>query len=911
MKARTLITFTLLLFSTLCALAQNSIHITVTDRDSHEAVIGATILTQPAKKVIAVTDINGKAEVKAATGSILMISSLGYKKATVKIGAQDINVSLQPEINTIGEVVVTAQESRGLAATSIINKHAMEHLQPSSFADILELLPGGRAKDPSLTTPNTIHLREATDARGQYSTSALGTSFVVDGAPINTNANRQYLTGSWDNASTSREFVNQGVDMRSISTDDIEKVEIVRGIPSVEYGELTSGLVKIERRRGGHDLSARLKADMGSKLVYIAKGFEWEPRKLSLNISADYLDAKDDPRNRLENYKRLTLSARVNKEWANERFTSNLSTNIDYTGSFDDDKTDPNINKQAEDKYSSMYSRIAFMAKYNLKSKHEGWFDSFNATFSTDYSHDLIDRTALVQLSRLTPAPTTTVTGESDAYILPYKYTANHKVDGKPFNAYAKLNVKLRIPSKLIANTLLLGTDWTMSKNYGRGQMYDPTRPLYASSALARPRALSAVPAEHNLAFYAEEHMNVPLWGNELEIVGGIRATELLNLDGKYAMHGHLYFDPRMNVGWTFKKFMVGKLPTFIRIAYGIGEHTKSPTMEQLYPDPQYLDLIQLNYFSSNPDHRRINLMTYVIDPTNYDLKPARNFKWELSTDINVGGNRLSVTYFREDMKSGFRGQTSYAPYTYKRYDSSGIDDSSLDGQPSLEGMPYTIQKELYGYSYYSNGSRTLKEGIEYTLSTRRWEAIHTRLTINGAWFHTTYTNSVVDTYRPSVVIDNKTLQLVGYYAHTGGYENQSLNTNFTVDTDIPKLRLGFSLSAQCLWFTMNQMKQVSNYPDYYMDGDGVQHDWQDGDENDTYLRHLVRLYSDSQYAKNRVPFSMNLNFKVTKKLFGNRVNVALFCNKILDYTPDYDSNGTTIRRHVTPYFGLETNFKI
>ena len=55
----------------------------------------------------------------------------------------------------------------------------------------------------------------------------------------------------------------------------------------------------------------------------------------------------------------------------------------------------------------------------------------------------------------------------------------------------------------------------------------------------------------------------------------------------------------------------------------------------------------------------------------------------------------------------------------------------------------------------------------------------------------------------------------------------------------------------------------------------------------------------------------MNVNIKVTKKLFGDRLHIAMFCNKLLDYTPDYVSRGTTIRRHVTPYFGLEMNIKL
>ncbi len=95
------------------------------------------------------------------------------------------------------------------------------------------------------------------------------------------------------------------------------------------------------------------------------------------------------------------------------------------------------------------------------------------------------------------------------------------------------------------------------------------------------------------------------------------------------------------------------------------------------------------------------------------------------------------------------------------------------------------------------------------------------------------------------------------------------------------------------------------------MDNDGVMHDWKEGDENDLYLKYLVRTYSAGYYALSRVPFSMNVNFKVTKKLFADRLNIALFCNKLLDYTPEYEVNGVTIRRHVTPYFGLEMNVKI
>ena len=64
---------------------------------------------------------------------------------------------------TIQEVVVTAEEKIERSSASVINKEAMQHIQPSSFTDILQTLPGGQTKDPNLTSTNTIRLREATN----------------------------------------------------------------------------------------------------------------------------------------------------------------------------------------------------------------------------------------------------------------------------------------------------------------------------------------------------------------------------------------------------------------------------------------------------------------------------------------------------------------------------------------------------------------------------------------------------------------------------------------------------------------------------------------------------------------------------------------------------------------------------
>lgn len=909
MKRARYILFIYFLFCAMATFAQNITSGLVIENLTNQPVIGASVMFEKGKSVLAITDMNGRFQAKNIEGKTIRISYIGYKPLVVK-AQNNATYYLVADTNALAEVVVTAQESRGLAASSTIGKQAMEHLQPSSFSDLLELLPGGRSSDPSLNAPNSIRLREATPyGSTNYGTSSLGTSFIVDGAPVSNNANRQSIAGAWESQVTKRDFTNQGVDMRTLSTDDIEKVEVVRGIPSVEYGDLTSGLVKIERRRGGHNLNARLKADMSSKLFYLAKGFEFG-KTWTLNLSADYLKANSDPRNTLENYSRITLSARTSALWKKDRYNIMWKNNFDYGGSFDGEKLDPDLNRGKRDTYKSRYNRFALNTSLNVTFKKQQWLKSFDATLSTSYQHDVVSRLRLVQLSRMMPALTTTEEGEHTVAILPYTYYGQHDVDGKPFNLFARVNAKLQVPTDKVANTLLIGADFSLDKNYGEGQKFDPLAPLYTGTSV-RPRKLSLTPAMSTLAFYAEERFKLPILRHTFELNGGVRVSQMLNLPTLYAMHGQWYADPRVNIGWSFPQFHIGKWVGKIRLQGGVGQHTKFPTMGYIYPDPRYLDIVQLSYYHPNEALRTINVRTFVLNEANKDIQPARNLKWEMGTDVSFAGNHLSLTLFREDMKSGFRANTVYHSFSFKQFDTSGLDANSLIAPPDVSMLPYSMEQELFGNTEYTNGSRTLKRGLEYTFSTPRFKALQTRLTINGAWFKTLYRNSQTVAYRPSAVLNGKQIQYVGLYRDNDGIKTEMANTNFTFDTNIPKLRLGFSLSAQCLWFTSSQRLPLSNEPEKYMTPDGKLHDWKAEDANDTYLRFLVRDHTAKEYIKYTVPFSMNLNLKVTKKLLNDRLNIAMFCNRLLDYTPNYEQNGITIRRSVRPYFGLEINLKL
>lgn len=72
-------------------------------------------------------------------------------------------------------------------------------------------------------------------------------------------------------------------------------------------------------------------------------------------------------------------------------------------------------------------------------------------------------------------------------------------------------------------------------------------------------------------------------------------------------------------------------------------------------------------------------------------------------------------------------------------------------------------------------------------------------------------------------------------------------------------------------------------------------------------LSRLIKTYNDDAFRQFTVLFAMSVNLKATKTI-GKFLRLSMFANKIIDYTPDYYSNGYKIRRNVSPYFGVEAN---
>ena len=139
----------LTLLSSVIASAQNQkISVSVTERTTREPIIMATVMLEPSGQAT-VTDMNGHATLgNVPQGRYTMIVRyVGFEPYRQAINVTnrdlDLKVSLTESSLALKEVTVTAKtRESGASTSSVIGRQAIDHLQATSLADVMQLLPG-------------------------------------------------------------------------------------------------------------------------------------------------------------------------------------------------------------------------------------------------------------------------------------------------------------------------------------------------------------------------------------------------------------------------------------------------------------------------------------------------------------------------------------------------------------------------------------------------------------------------------------------------------------------------------------------------------------------------------------------------------------------------------------------------
>lgn len=809
------------------------------------------------------------------------VSMLGYKDVEGEIcldGKDNVRILMEEESLSMMEVVVVAQAGQGgESTTSIIGRQALDHLQATSLKDILQLLPGGVSmKNPSLTSPGQFKVRTlASDGNATF-----GAAIIINGMPVSTNANMNTGLGL-----SSISSGNSGADLRSIATDDIESVEIIRGVASAEYGDVSSGVMIVNKRIGVSDLNMKARIMPGIMQLHAAKGFDIKSAG-SLNISADYARGTSDPRFLTDKYNRGLLSLAHRKTLLDKTWT--LTTNIDlsYTGEWKG--ADPD-EPEAMKKFFS--SRDAF----SLRLSHNGMLKLDKALARTlkydvalSLSSDRIfnDRLVSVGSGAILDA---TKDGMYEGTPYPSSYETLSGTKSNPVMYWAKFSDLFYLNVGNMSNRFNVGTEWKIEGNRGIGQ-YDKTL-KFKAFAQDRIRRFCDIPYMNQISAYVED--NVVLTFSERRypnITGqaGVRWTVVQPWRNEQMMA----LSPRLNIAVNPVRYLS------LRLGYGISE--KVPSLQDLYPSPDYYDFYNMSVSDGQKSYYLYS--TRVFDNKPVSIKTMRGTKYELGFDVRLdNGMSFSVVGYHEKVSRCFGPDNS--EWKTLVFDVWNAADVTFTGQKPIYDQQNPSRRDtvLYNLIRPGNPKSRRNRGIEFDFNFGKINATNTSFYLSGAWSETRSSSSNLGYKLPVGEARNYGPVYVVYPESSHSFsENRRFSATLRVVQHIPAIRFIVSASAQCILYEYDHEVSSGTRPLGYIYGSEYIKFTEDQLDDIEFNFHGYMLKDqifDTRISNVPVtwPAIWCLDMRVTKEI-GDKAGFSFYANNVL-FSQPWQSNSVSVSK--------------
>jgi hypothetical protein len=814
-------------------------------------------------------------------------------------------IRLAPRAVQLDRVLVTAQETPRSAeggTVTRIGREAIEHVQASSLADILQLLPGQAALNPTVSDVRQSLLRQAptstsrdpgpgTDAERA---NALGTSVVLDGVPVSNNANLQTtltILNSGPNALPQfSSTAGRGMDLRQFAADNIESVEVIRGVPSARHGDLTAGAILVTSRAGAQRPELRVRANPltleTSTIAGWARGAEG-----GLSIDANLVRSQDDPRSTLGQFTRATTQLT-----GTARLTPTLRATLRLRGYavLDEAKRDPNdLRLQRTTRARDRGGRADVRLQLGDPTTR-GWLTEFTASISYAEQVGLYRELITRDIFPLTGARRDTIApgvfGRSE-------YLTQLTVDGRPLNGYARLESRTDWSRGLWRHAPLVGLELRYDDNRGAGRLFDALTPPRQNYGVGdRPNDFSSIPALTQLAPYAEHRVRTLLFGRAADVRVGARLDLVDPRARGGAAHG-AQFAPRTSAQW--------QLLRTVALRGGWGITSKAPTLSQLYPLPRYFDLISFNYYPPVPSERLVVFTTRVVDPRSAGLHSATTRKVEGALDWSAGGANASMTWFSEQTTGAFGTSRVPIGLLVPQYRATTF---RAGAPPLLDPTPFRVDSFVALYDTPRNTRRIATRGVEWTADAPEWRALRTQLSLTGAWFNTRATDDDVEIPVEQFISGVTQPLRVGVYEAGRGSESSRILSSLRLVHRVPTLGLVASVLWQTTWRDDDRpLGRLDGVPLGYVDRSGTVTALTPAQASLPEFASLRRQVLPLEGRWERRPPLHLVNLRLTKMLPGN-TQMALFANNALADRPLYQRRRQIgfERRNQPLFFGVE-----
>ena len=876
-------------FLTLCSLAisaQNKVSGYVYDDATKKPLEGVTLLNLKNNKW-SITNKLGYFNIEVNDNEFeIEIQLLGKEKKIIthKNVSTDktISIYLKDGNLRLSEVVVTAVPKRSkIGSAVVLDKYAINQIQSYSLSDVLNQLPGQTITTPSLNAVNTISLRTAQPSQ----LNAFGVAYLLDGMQLSNDENMQNYSSN--RSLTSYDNVNSGVDLRTIPANNIDDIEVITGIPDAKYGNLTSGLIKINRKAGITPYRASSNIRAGNTSVSIDKGFKINDKLGNLSLSLNYVNANSDPRNSLEQYNRLTASGIWSIYNKNKTIKNTLSltlhNNLDdfkYDKDNDDGGQDA---KYKEDKGFRISNRFSWKPKSSIIDHF-----SFNAGYSYTYQHSYT-QSFINDGGRV--VPTSLETGLFSAAYTPVAYLQIRQVYGQPINLTLGSSIDKTIKTPRTQHHFSLGYNMGYSDNKGKGKAYDPANAhtqvtlksgSNSSSTGEGIRALDYdryVKPRINFGVYFQDNITHKLTnGNEIYANLGMRYD---------VQNGFSNYSPRINIG--------AEINNKLSFRGGMGFASKAPSLSSIFPGNKYFDILIRDFRTS--DYSFNLVQTYKSELGKQNLEPTKSWKYEIGMNYNASFATLSLTGY---YNYTFNGLDSYN--ALEQVDFPEVDFNFNQSPPTFHIKEYSTL--LLDYNLQTNASSIIDKGIECFLNFKKIKAINTSFNLVGTYVYSKSFSKLDRQIQNTDPLEEN--YLYGYYKNVPN-KNDLIRLRGTITHHLSELGLLISITAEQFTHSKNYATISSIYPIAYVNKNGQRISIPTEEQTSDKYENL-RL---TPYAKNdnKTPIYHNFHLRVTKELL-NGISMSFYANNFLDYRPVITVNNSQYLKNTPISFGAQIQYK-
>lgn len=808
----------------------------VTEYNSKEPLAGCVVAI-PTLELWVVSDAKGRFRMPSVTTGTynIEVTCLGYEPLSYNVTITDPigNLSLRVKETSLqlNTVTVTAKKGASINTSSTIDRQAMDHLQATSVKDVIQLLPGVLTSKPDLNSPtsNFVGIRDLVGGEEATQSNSSSVGVYVNGASMSNDAS---LVGT--KSGSFGQKTDRGIDMRQISTDNIESIEVIRGVASAEYGNMSAGAVIVKTKSGRTPYEVRAKITPNVKIVALNKGFALGANKGFLNTSLDYANSMNDIRTQKNAFDRTTFSIGYNNTFNRDR--KPLSFNAIFTGGIAAGTTKADAdNVSNEELYTLNNSNFSM----NLNGSwliNKPWITALRYVVNTNVSREFTrDYSASSFVGVANPG--SLIDGEFITERTPDSYYTDRRNHSLAIYTNAKVVGELSGRYGAVYNKAMVGLEWNNSGNTGKGLYYEGIRP-----EKFRPQPFRDIPFMNKMSVFVEDKATLPIGKTSLTLQAGFRFTWM----GTDVLKKNTNIDPRFNVKYTIVQNRMPKSFRELSVRAGWGIQTTMPSFWSLYPFANYEDRAALTWGGTST-LSPVDAWTTLVTPRemmqNPDLKLQNSKNFEVGIDFDIAGIVGSVTYYNEKMRNGYSTISSPTFVTFREYDATNInatpiymDDPQHPGTQvlSVNGVPIPYQDQVKSHllSKPGNNSKYDKWGVEYTLNFGQIQPIRTTVMVTGAYMNMTNLDNegeqiyVANSNSSSKYnINGKQVYNPFVMSYSGGKSiavgttRQRLNSNISLITHIPKLRLIATLTIQCVWIDKSQRLQNTNV--YMLDEQG------------------------------------------------------------------------------------------